>query len=363
MTKSEYPYPQYKHAEDFDLLLYLKGFITKNVGRYPLATRRQRAVLLGEYRNQKTGGREQIRKRSKNLREVTRQFTQQQKDMTVNVEGIGSLSSRYVILSLDKQSEKKAKPKSLIFLIPGISNDIEGSGMLGQYLALEGHQIIVLSYPESWHGKVTDQFAIAVEENENFEPHTHFFQQMISQITALEKLDPANTQNGLEIWGYSTGAVIAAKLLKEEKFKQHVKRAVLCCPAACTDKPIRQNLGLSGLRDYLKTILDFRNFPHMNPSLTTTVKKTDQERTLMLKVHMALRKQALKKYSWWKDISLDQGQIFMVSATQDKITQSKSVLQEIRESNPDIIIREVEGSHAVALTRPEKILKAINQDS
>lgn len=362
MTKSpEYTYPQYPHAESFNSPLYLKGLVTEDVSRYPLAVRRQRAILLNEHRSSQKGvDREKVEEKIKNLREVNNQFTQQQKEMSVNLEGMGEMSARYVILNLN---EAEAKPKSLIFLIPGISNDIEGSGMLGHRLALEGHRVVILSYPESWHGKTTEEFGTAVEEDQTFEPHTQFFQQMIENITAEERLDPNGIRGDLEIWGHSTGAVIAAKLLKIEKFKQSVRKAVLCSPAACVDMRDGPTLVLDGLRDYLASIFDFKSFPHMNPSIPTTVNKTDLERELMLKTHHALRDQVLQKYPWWEDISLDEGEIFVVSAISDRVTQSKRALKEIRGSNPDLKIREVVGTHTLAITKPEEVLKIINQDS
>lgn len=354
-TEQKYPYPQYPHAEPFAKLLFETGFLTFNNGKYPLATRGERAKTYREYIQGSLSKGEAVRE-GKEIEEINRQFTEEQKEMLVSLDGMGEMSARYVVLNLDKKRE----PKSLIFLIPGISNDLEGSGMLGHKLAQEGHHVVILSYPESWHGKTTEEFGAAVESDQEFGPHTAFFQQMIENITVEEKLDPANTENGLELWGHSTGSVIAANLLKkEEKYRNSVKRAVLCNPAACVDSnPTRLNFGL--LVDTIKNLFAPQHLPGLNPSIPTTVNKTDHEREMMLKTHFALRDSVLKKYPWWKDISLENDKIFVVSATGDLVVHSKHVLDEIRQVNPRINIKEIPGPHTIAITNPEAIFAAID---
>lgn len=175
---------------------------------------------------------------------IAKEFLMAQREVNVDLGGLGVQTARYVVLSALAEKppglEEEIKVKPPIFLIPGVSNDLEGIGSLGHELALQGRQVVMVAYPEAWKGRVTKEFAQAAQEvvtSDNYEPFTKFFEGAIDNILQDPDFVKQNgVQQSIELWGYSTGANLVADILRDEKYQKMTTDAVLISPGSCMDQ-------------------------------------------------------------------------------------------------------------------------------
>lgn len=284
---------------------------------------------------------------------------------------LGEQVARFVVLTppeTRKNEVQDAKPP--IFLIPGISNDLESMGMLPQELAFEGRKVVLIGFPESWHGEATDAFGKATEESVDYEPHTTFFKKAIESIEQDQAVrDRVGDSPEIDLWGYSTGAAIVAEALTDKTFREQVANAVIIAPPSCVDqknlKILGQEIPLPGpiLRELWQTLRpkNIKNSPKRNVTNRHDIEFTKDHRRRMTRTYNALREKVLRRNDWWKnDLGIRPGgKIAVVSYDNDQLTKSYKVIGEI-EQNPQLSVVKLSGSHNTPLSEPENAINAVN---
>jgi hypothetical protein len=331
-----------------------------------LALRRTRRELLAQFR--KTPKTDSERRKTLiaagHARDViAEQLVSEQKEVSVEVGDLGRQMARYVVLippETSRNKEQDAKPP--IFIIPGISADVESVGMLPQELAFSGRKVVLIGFPESWHGEVTDSFGKAAEESKSYEPHTEFFKKAIKTVAG----DAAE----IDLWGHSTGAAIVAEILTDRQFREQVANAVIIAPPSCVDQ---KNLKVLGQEIPLpKAIIselwqmfnpkNIRNAAKINVANRRDIQYTKDHRARMLRTYNALREKTLRSNNWWKqDIKVKEGgTITVVSYDQDQMTKSYEVADEIA-LNPNLHVVKLSGNHTTPLREPRSVIRAISK--
>lgn len=274
------------------------------------------------------------------------QFTQNQKEVRVNIDGLGEQMARYVIL---EPSETSDKPP--IILIPGISNDLEGNGELPIKLAASGRKVIMIAYPESWHGEVTEKFGDAVEKSNNYGPHTEFFKSAIKQIT--------DENSKIDLCGESTGSLIVSNLLADNEMKQRVDEATMIVPPGeITHKHFDT---VSMLKETLDT---FKKLPLISKLTVVNPKKietTDEHRRLMLHTYESLKKKVISKYIWWeRPLLTGTGKkTNVIIGGNDHVTEAKKGRKEI-EANPTLNLHLIKsGNHSTPLVESDMVIELV----
>ncbi len=351
-------------AEKFDRIFYAREMVTgkssikskenpdERIER-PEFLRARRADLYKELRSlpkEDKDGRRRIIKEAHLRDEITRQYLMQS-ELSVTIPGLGEQRARCInITPPEPLQTEETTSKPPVFLIPGISNDVDCVGNLVHELAMEGRQVIVVGYPESFKGQTTEAFADAVAQDEGYRPHADFFK------AALDHFYKKNED--IELWGLSTGAPIAETILEDPIFQQRVENAVLLCPASCVDQSVT-SLKLGLLHD-----IGFMREPGTAASLSwTTESKTPREKDqkeLRKKVFKSLLKKITKKLDYWKGARVKEGgSIVVLSGQQDKVTKSSEAVDLFLE-NPQIRVIDLpDGYHATPGVEPEKVLPKI----
>ena len=341
-------------VQKFEKLFYFLGAITKSSKfargiegekERPFFLRNRRARLLKELKelpeNQKME-RGEIINEARILDKISEQYMNQ-REISINLPNYGKQKARTFDLNPD------AKDKPPIFLVPGISNDIECVGNLGVEAALRGRRIVTVGYPESFMGETTQKFADAVEKDSSFGPHTEFFR------AALDALFEKDQE--IEIWGYSTGAPIISAILKEEKYQKRTKKAVLLFPAAVVNQSIASlNIGVAH-----SLALLFKNFKR-TASATFGINKESKEKSkLRNQIMGALIIKDIKENNDWKEARVQEGgKIMVISGGNDKITKSALVEENFKKGNNQIeTITLPEAHHLSGQTEPEKLIDVI----
>lgn len=296
---------------------------------------------------------------------LAEEFISNQQEVRVDMGEFGEQMARFVVLNPSegrKTEETDLKPP--IFLISGISNDLESMGMLPQEIAFKGRKVITIAYPESWHGNVTDAFGKAAEDSQTFEPHVSFFKQAIENIRQMPDVKSRlGEHEQIELWGYSAGALMVSEMLTDKDFSQKISNAVIIAPASNVDRENVKSAGLDILNDQLKTYLsDFKNTAKMNPNIRAKIEYTQDFRNRQLKTFNALAAKVLRKYNWWEqDMKVaDGGKIAVVSYASDSQAQTTRVENEIKQ-NSNLELLKLPGTHGTPKIEPETLINAVNQ--
>ena len=304
--------------------------------------------------------------------QLAEEFMNTQREVRVDMGDLGEQTARFVVLTPpESRKTETSESKSPIFIIPGISNDLESMGMLPQELAFRGRKVVMIGFPESWHGEATDAFGKATEQSKSYEPHTTFFKKAIEAV-ALDQgvIDRIGTPSEIDLWGYSTGAAIVAEMLTDTKFSENISNAAIICPPSCVDQNnLKLPFGIEAplpsgvaneLREVFRSSKNMRNAAKLNVFNRKEEQYTEDHRRRMLRTYNALREKVLKKNYWWtKDIRpRDGGKITVVSYDNDNMTRSYEAVNEIRQ-NPNLSVVELHGTHNTALSEPATIIKAI----
>ena len=346
----------------FNWLYKFIGAVTNKKGRfdrskehtrgreYPMFLRRRRAELLADLKNNKTKDEKRAILREAHYRDELARQHLNQRVLTVKLPELGDQSVRYIDLVPPKELDQYQPP---IFFIPGASNDIECVGSLAHEAALRGRRVIVVAYPESFNGHTTQEFSNAVAVDDCYGPHVAFFKAALKHL--LGKCEK------IEIWGYSTGAPIAAAILKESEWQKRTQDCVFICPAST----VNQTLG-SVKRGAASDVGLFKKFKSSANFVFSTGGKKPKTEQLKLREKIfesLLRRVAKLSPDWDKVGVVEDGNITIVNGRKDKITKSASA-HYLFNKNPKVrskvrSIDLIDGFHTTPLAQPKRVIDLI----
>lgn len=322
-----------------------------NTEKRPISLRSERAEILKQIK--KTDNIEEktiLIEQAHDLDEIFSEFLGNRKQIEVELEGLGTQSSEYTEIKYNKTDLNKAP----IIIIPGISNDLDGIGEFPIKLAMQSkRRIIMFTHPESWHGKVTEEFAEAIDNSDNFKPHTDFFRKAINKTIGDDQ--------EIDIIGVSAGSIIITELMKDKKFKKRVNKASLIVPSGIVNMSPKNIIRGAGKE--LKSLLFFESNPLKISVLhPEKIKKTADDHENTQTAAKNIRNKLSKKYNWWKN-NLESGRgekTTVVICDADGVTNGKDGLEKISQ-NESLDVHLVEkSSHGTLASIPEKILKELN---
>jgi hypothetical protein len=285
--------------------------------------------------------------------EIAKQYLTQG-EVTIDMKGLGQQTARYTEV---KPPPERNKNLPTIFLIPGISNDLDCVGWLIQELAWEGRTVVCVGYPESFMGKTTEEFARAVKNSDRYGPHSQLFS------AELKTLIP---EGEVELWGQSTGVPILEQMLQNPDIQEIATRAVGLNPASSVDQTllslasgtVKENVYLTGeLKDLPRyTFSTGRKERVENPSQLTMRKN----------IMNTLLERIRTKMDLWKTAKVKEGgTITIVSGDKDDMTKSSKGFPdeaELRSENPQVrFLRIPDCHHSTVLIHPEVILPKVFQ--
>lgn len=357
--------PEINLIEKLDRLFYAVGKLTKpsrfsRSAEIPeglersLLSRTTRADLLAKLeaipKSNRVRRQETIRE-AKVRDEIARQYLNQG-EVRVNLPGLEEQTARFVIIEPPKSLvPQETETKPTIFLIPGISNDIDSVTGLVQEIAFLGRKVIVVGFPESYMGKISPEFVEAVRKSQNYEPHTTFFKRAVVKL-----LGPASN---IELWGFSTGAPIVAEILSDQEFQKRTTNAVLLSPASSVDQSrLQLNLGIA--QEVARLVKNFGKLAKY--SLTSGRKTPDEKGQKQLKqnVYKSLLDKVRRKSDFWRTMKVqDTGQIVIVSGKRDQMTKSSEAISQFAQNPQGKIVDFPDGSHVTPLVEPEKVLPKV----
>lgn len=336
----------------------------------PMALRRIRRELFGMA---KQGNRQEAVSQGHAWDEIAERFLTEQQDVNVDIVGLGVQSAKYIVLTPPESRRTEAQSvKPPIFLIPGISLDLENMGILLQQAVFDGRTAIMIGFPDGWKGNVTDEFGEATEKSSNYDPHTSFFEGAIDEIIHDPKtIEKIGEVTEMDLWGFSTGATIVSELLSREKLRGRAANAVMICPPSCVDqKPlhipiVNQEIPLSPKQFFSElwdsTLGNLRNTAKRNVSNREDFSYTDDFRRRQKRTYNALRAKTLRRIPWWEnDMKVKKGGKLTVAFYKgDRITKGITVEDEIKKANPNLDVQEFDGAHERCLFDPEPLLDTV----
>lgn len=351
-------------VESFDKLFYSREAVTAR-GRFPLPERQgriverplfsraKRAELYKKYKEipkENKEERKRILEEAHVRDELTAQFLNQG-EISIALPGLGEQTARYTRINPpDPLQTEETDTKPPILIIPGISNDIECLAGLVQEIGMEGRKVVIVGFPESYKGEVTQEFSDAVKRDPEFGPHVEFFKNAIKGLMGEE--------GNLELWGFSTGGTILEKILQDPKFQERTEQAVLICRASSVDQSVTR-LKAGVIHD-----LGFISSPGALPSLSWTMEsKTPREKEqkrLRKEVLSSLLKRVSKRFDFWQDAKVQQGgKIIFVTGRKDQITKSYERNNDFVKNTQARVIDLPNGYHATPVTQPELVVPQI----
>jgi hypothetical protein len=352
--------PEYNAVEKLNGILYSIGAVTKNSRiphaennpHRPLWLRAKRAELYRRLSN-KSSVPEKIFAEARARDEIASQYLSQG-DVLVNMPGLGEQRARYTLIEPpDSRKSLENGPKPPIFLIPGMSNDIDCVGALTQELPYEGRNVIVVGFPESFMGSTTEGFAKAVEESKDYSPHVEFYKNAIKALLG--------EHGDIELWGFSTGSPIIAQILNDAEYQQRVTNAVFIAPASCVDQSSLQ-LSLGTAHETKEVLKEFGSsgkytLTGINRGLQQLDKPHMKLRTRILK---AMYKRAGQKSPWYAGARVKEGgNIVVVSGGNDEITKSYKAKDTFSENPQMIMLEDPKWHHSTSLLHPERVVPKI----
>lgn len=294
--------------------------------------------------------RTEVLKRARLKDSIAGQFLDQQ-EIRVNIEGAGEQMARFTIIGPPLEYEGARDPTP-IFLIPGAANDLSCVETLAWELALEGRMVIVVGYPDSNMGDVSEGFVKRVEDSKNYEAHSEFF------AKALEQLVP---DGEVEMWGFSTGAPIVAQMLSNPELSQRVGKAVLMAPASSVDQSdISFNTGV--VAEIAELRKDFKNVPKYTFTWGQENEDKEHKKRRENSLEALLKKVQTGMPGLWKKAKVKEGgKIVVVSGNRDKVTKSSEYWDQYNSENPQLLPIEIDGSHSGALTDSKGTMEQMNR--
>ncbi|MCX6791458.1 MAG: hypothetical protein NT149_00245 [Candidatus Gottesmanbacteria bacterium] len=287
--------------------------------------------------------------------EIAKQYLTQG-EVTIDMGELGKQTARYVEV---KPPAERNKNLPTIFLVPGISNDIDCVGWLIQELAWEGRTVVCAGFPESHMGKTTEAFARAVKDSKEYGPHSQLFS------SELNMLIP---EGEVELWGQSTGVPILEQMLQNPDIQERVTNAVGLNPASSVDQtPTSLYSGIAKEAAYLAG--ELKNMPKY--TLSGGRREIDgitKEHPLQLKFNKEVMNTLLErvrtKMDLWKTARVKEGgTITIVSGDKDSMTKSSQEFTDqakLQSENPQVrLLRIPDCHHSTVLIHPEVVLNKL----
>ncbi|MFA6432492.1 MAG: hypothetical protein WCV82_01605 [Candidatus Paceibacterota bacterium] len=357
--------------ESFDKLYYTQGTVTHR-SRFartpedakgkerPLFIRAQRAELYKqilalphntEQEKENSRAKRKVIIEEGHLRDEINEQYFKQREIAINLPRYGEQKSRVVDIHPPEElqtPETEAKPP--IFLIPGISNDIECVSSFIAEVAFQGRRIVTVGYPESFMGHTTQEFADAVEKDPGFAPHIEFYKAVIDKLFNKGEL--------IELWGFSTGAPIISGILKDKKYSQMTKDAALILPAAVVDQSLNslkmgvvQELGL----------LKGNSTASLNLTVASKVPKEKEQTKLREEVLESLLNKICVNNNDWRDARVREGgNIIVVTGGKDKITKGTMMNEEFKTGNGQMRVVDIpDAYHSTVQIDPESVVSKL----
>jgi len=285
--------------------------------------------------------------------EIALQYLKQG-EIRVNLPGLGEQMARYTTINpVNLKEQAETDNKAPIFLIPGISNDIDCVGALVQEIPYQGRKVITAGFPESFLGKATQEFAQAVETSANYEPHVAFYKK------AIEALLKKNTR--FDLWGFSTGAAISAGILQDPEFKKRINNLTLICPAGATDqtdKEFKSGILQERIRVF-SSINSLGRYTYTDEWKNPTGQDREKFR-IRKSVFDSLFKKVSKKCDWYNDMNLDSfGKITVVMGEKDEMTKGYRAKSDFMH-NPQVDVIDLpKAFHSTPIMEPKEIVAKI----
>ncbi len=275
-----------------------------------------------------------------------------QREVSVTLPELGTQTARVIELVLpDKDRDHEQRDAPPIFLIPGISNDVECVGSLAMEAAMRGRKVIVVGYPESHNGSVTPEFVKAVATHDSYGPHVAFYK------AALETVVP--NEGAVELWGYSTGCPITAELLTDPRYQARTKQAVLICPASSVDQS-QASLTLGAIAEAKHFATTSATTANLMMSAGSVHGETKAHEELRIKTFEALSTRVRRAYPFWKSARVqDERPLLVVNCENDRITKSDELREQFAQ-DPHIALITLAGAyHTTPLLEPANTVQQI----
>jgi|CXWL01.1.fsa_nt_gi hypothetical protein len=278
------------------------------------------------------------------LREFDRQFLTETK-IDVDLDELGVQHSNLTRVRLDISNDQGRN----ILVIPAFGGDKYGLLSLIRELALKGHTVSCVDYPESWNADPTEQFTKAVEnaagdetKNEMFGPHVRFFKK------AIEMTDPE------EVWGYSTSAGFLPKLLQGTK----VELGIAIAPTSLLDQ--KKAALLAGFGTEVAAGGNF--LPDQGVVLGPKVKRDAGFLEKRKRIIAGLLTEVCRRLPQWVQIPPETPGILLVSGTKDKATKSDQGIRELGlDDKPGVDILRVPWTHLGMLTHAKQLVANVSR--
>lgn len=277
--------------------------------------------------------------------EIYLRFLEGIEPIYVDMGKLGVQKANYVDLNL-KDTDLTRPP---IVYIPGISNDVNGTGEFALELALSSkRRVIMFTYPESPQGKVTKQFSKAVLKSKNFEAHVGFFKGAIEQVLGKD--------SNFDICGLSAGSIMASEISKDKNFAKRIRKINLIVPP-----------GITGLNPFdIKKRLEMNNeaLKKMEENglvgrlMVTNVKfldRTKEEINIAERTFKFLALKMARKYKWWEGMS----EAKVIVAKGDGVTYGIKNVDKLK-NNPNLSLEIIDGGHEVAAVNPIRVIEKMD---
>jgi hypothetical protein len=279
--------------------------------------------------------------------DLSHKFLTERQEINVDMGELGTQSAMIVRIKPKNASPEK---KPLVY-VPGISTNVDGTGIFPIKLAMEtGQEVIVIGHPESWFSKLTPEFVNKIKDSNNFEPHTKFFRSAIDTVLG--------ETSEFDLCGLSAGTIITSELVKDETFNKRVGKISLIVPPGLADMTKPTNI-FRGIRLFLRHELFKMNNPIYTGSIQTEAYEPMESVELRHTAYKNIRSKLAKKYEWWENENLNKGRkTKVILANHDEVTLG-GVYGKKRIDKDKFDIKIVKGTHSVASYDPRRVTRLI----
>ena len=308
---------------------------------------------------------------SRYLDQIADQTVRNQKDITVEFAGIGTVGCRAVEVISPVETEEEFNDRPLAIYIGGYGT--EGASIMPMLyeLPLNGLDVVGLGYPDSQSGILTEKFAQQVEQSGSLQAHAEMYKAVVKAYVEKYPGKP------IQLWGQSTGALVIADMLSDPEFSGEISEAVLIGSAGAMEmSPVKQAVeyvaevgALAGRIDrapmynYVVGLKD-------KPNSKEEIEAKKQHDVLMNRVWGEVRARTCKRQSSYDTAKVAEGgKIFFVTGGKDKTTRDfeRFNQESVREneksgSNQWVVLHNKDGRHQDTNTMADilvpKILEA-----
>lgn len=353
--------PESNWIDRLDGLFYRFSQVTRksrtNGVNRPLSHRRERAKTLQEIRSvdrHDPAQRQYIHElidRSNEHDEVLVDYLAQG-EVEIDMPNLGIQKATYTTIAPPENEYAQEQSNTVpIVVLGGISNALQAMQPLTEEIAIQGRHVITFGYPEDPMGTVTQEFADEVCEGDPFSAHGEFYTHAITKMMQ----DGTISSPTIDIWGYSTGAAIAAHMLNNPEFSKIVEKAAFICPAGTTDQSSTQmNMGvLHEAGRALKKLGDLASYSLVMPRKEE--KNPKKDRTFKgMTAHIGKKHEA----SYINARVRPGGKIVTLIENDDQITKNFLEVHTLAR-NPQTTILRDSGSHLTPLFDADRVVSSI----